>query len=62
MFSKIIYTMRKYTGTEKTEVLSPEDHQTISATLRRVGKTSMQQLSDAEKLSLEDSLESDKEV
>lgn len=62
MFSKVICTMRKYTGTEKTEILSPKDHQTISATLRRVGKTSMQQLSDAEKSSLEDSLESDKEV
>ena len=54
--------MRKYTGVEKTTVLSPEDHKKISNTLRRVGKTSMQQLSDEERNSLNDSLESNKEV
>ena len=54
--------MRKYTGVEKTEVLSPKDHKVISSTLQRVGKTSMQELSDEERTSLEDSLESTEEV
>ena len=54
--------MRKYTGVEKTEVLSPKDHKVISSTLQRVGKTSMQELSDEERDNLQESLESNKKV
>ena len=54
--------MRKYTGVEKTEVLSPEDHKKISSTLQRVGKTSMQQLSEDERDDLQESLESNEAV
>jgi len=57
MFSDIMYTMRKYTGVEKTEVLSPEDHEKISSTLQRVGKTSVKEMTEEEKNSLNISLE-----
>jgi hypothetical protein len=52
--------MRKYTGVEKTEVLSAEKHSVIDAVIKRFGKTSAQQLSDDERAELNKALESDK--
>jgi len=54
--------MRKYTGVEKTEVLSPEDHKKIFSALQRVGKVSVQQLSEDERDDLQEFLESNEKV
>lgn len=54
--------MRKYTGVEKTELLSAEKHTVISNVMKRFGKTSVQQLSDEERDDLNKSLESDKNI
>jgi hypothetical protein len=42
-------TMRKYQSVEKTEVVSPEGHDKIAADLKKVGKTSAAELTDAER-------------
>lgn len=54
--------MRKYTGVEKTEVVSPEGHKKIFESLRRVGKRNFQQLSDEEREQVVNSLESDEKI
>ncbi|WP_156027828.1 hypothetical protein [Candidatus Solirubrobacter pratensis] len=42
--------MRKYTGTEKTEVLTPDEHRQAGDALREMGKTSARDLTEAERL------------
>lgn len=51
--------MRKYTGVEKTEVLSAEKHAVISSVIKRFNKTSAQQLSDDERVELNKALDSE---
>jgi len=51
--------MRKYTGVEKTEILSAEKHSVIDAVIKRFGKTSAQQLSDDERVELNKALDSE---
>lgn len=41
--------MKKYTRTEKAEVLSPEQHKVAQDELEKVGKTSASELSDEER-------------
>jgi hypothetical protein len=54
--------MRKYTGVEKTEVLSAAKHNAINRVIKRFGKTSVRQLSDNERVELMKSLEFDEKV
>jgi hypothetical protein len=54
--------MKKYTGVEKTELLSAEKHSVISSVMKRFNKTSAQQLSDDERAELNQALESDEKV
>jgi len=54
--------MRKYTGVEKTEVVTPEDHKKIFSALRRVGKRNFQQLSEDERKEVNAFLESDEKI
>ena len=49
--------MRKYTGVEKTEILTPKEHEVIGNALNKLGKTSMKDLSEEEKETLTTSLE-----
>jgi hypothetical protein len=46
--------LRKFTGVEKAEVLSKEEHEKLGSNLRKAGKTNAQQLSEAERKSLLD--------
>lgn len=57
----LIY-MRKYTGVEKTEVVSPQGHKKIFDSLRRVGKRNFQQLSEDERKEVTSFLESDEKI
>lgn len=50
--------IRKFTKSEKTEVLSPEQHKVAQETLEKVGKTSASQLSDEERKKLDAALHS----
>jgi hypothetical protein len=54
--------MRKYTGVEKTEILSAEKHGAINRVIKRFGKTSVRQLSDDERVELMKSLEFDEKM
>jgi hypothetical protein len=54
--------MKKYTGVEKTELLSAEKHSAINHIMKRFAKSSVQQLSDDERDELNKSLESDEKV
>jgi hypothetical protein len=47
----------KTQSVEKAEVLTPDEHQHISKGLRKLGKTSVQDLSEAERKRLLDSSE-----
>lgn len=49
--------MRKFTRSEKTEVLSPEAHKKIEDELHKLGKTSAQGLSKEEREKLADGLD-----
>lgn len=44
--------MRKYTGVEKVEVLTPSEHEGIDKVLSKTGKTSVQDLTEAERKDL----------
>ena len=49
--------MTKYADAEKAEVLTPDEHQRISKGLRKLGKASVQDLSEDERKHLLDSSE-----
>lgn len=54
--------MRKYTGVEKTEVVSPEGHKKIFKSLQRIGKRNFQQLSEDERKEVNSFLDSDEKI
>lgn len=53
--------LRKYQSVEKTEVVSPEGHDKIEESLRRVGKTSMADMTPAEISQVTQALDEDEE-
>lgn len=59
--AQLIY-MKKYTGVEKTELLSAEKHSVISSVIKRFNKTSMRELSEEEREEIRNSLESSDKV
>ena len=54
-------TFTKTQSVEKAEVLTPDEHQRISKGLRKLGKTSVQDLSEAERERLKSLAEAAKE-
>lgn len=50
---------RKYQKVENQEVLSPEQHDKISKSLKKVGKTSMRDLDEDQRRQVSDALEDD---
>lgn len=60
--SSSLISMKKYTGVEKTELLSAEKHSVINSVIKRFNKTSAQQLSDDERDELNKALDSSEKV
>lgn len=52
--------MKKYTRSEKTEVLTPEQHDRAQEELAKVGKTSARELSQEERKEFDAALHSSK--
>lgn len=50
-------SFRKFQSVEKTDVVSPEDHQRISKEMHRVGKTSMRELDENERQQVTEALD-----
>ena len=50
---------RKYQKVENTDVLSPQEHQTVERELHKVGKTSMRQLDGDQRQQVTDALDED---